>query len=71
MLTYQLPKNVCNQLDCLNRRFLWGGSENKRALHLVSWEDLCVPKRMGGLGLRRMELDNNVLMQKTAWRFSL
>ncbi|OMP00911.1 reverse transcriptase [Corchorus capsularis] len=69
MMTMALPKNVTRSLDSLNNRFLWGGNEQKRGVHLVSWEDVCRPKRMGGLGLRRMELHNIALLQKTAWRF--
>ncbi|OMP01255.1 reverse transcriptase [Corchorus capsularis] len=64
MLTTKLPQNVCTQMDMLNRRFLWGGSESKRALHLVNWETVCTPKKLGGLGLRQMELHNSVLLQK-------
>ncbi|OMO49325.1 hypothetical protein CCACVL1_31074 [Corchorus capsularis] len=53
----------------LSRRFLWGGSEGKKALHLVHWDDVCKPKVYGGLGLQKMEYHNRVLLQKTAWRF--
>lgn len=30
-----------------------------------------LPRRLGGLGIRRMEQHNSVLLQKTAWRFLL
>ncbi|OMO90964.1 reverse transcriptase [Corchorus capsularis] len=69
MLTTKLPASCRNKLDMLNRRFLWGGTENKKALHLVSWDEVCKPKKFGGLGLRQMEYNNRVLLQKTAWRF--
>ncbi|OMO59932.1 reverse transcriptase [Corchorus capsularis] len=69
MLTNRLPTCILDALDKVNRRFLWGGSENKRHMHLVSWDTVCKPKRLGGLGLRNMEIHNRVLMQKTAWRF--
>lgn len=51
MLTARLPNGVVHELDKLNRRFLWGGTESKRALHLVKWTDVCLPKRYGGLGM--------------------
>ncbi|OMO76456.1 hypothetical protein COLO4_25560 [Corchorus olitorius] len=35
----------------------------------LTWHDVCIPKAMGGLSLRRMELHNRALLQKTAWRF--
>ncbi|OMO51807.1 reverse transcriptase [Corchorus capsularis] len=69
MLTTKIPQGVIAKLDCLNRRFLWGGSEDRRTINLVRWEEVCKPKIFGGLGLRSMEFHNRVLLQKTAWRF--
>lgn len=69
MPTSKLPQNVCNQMYMLNRRFLWSGSESKRAFHLVNWETVCTPKGLVFIGLSRMELHNSVLLLKTAWRF--
>lgn len=50
----------------MNNRFLWGGNEHKRGVHLVAWKDVCIPKSMGGLSLRRMELHNRALLQKNS-----
>ncbi|KAE8705254.1 hypothetical protein F3Y22_tig00110429pilonHSYRG00378 [Hibiscus syriacus] len=58
-----------NEIDRVNRRFLWGGNAEKRTTHLVSWEDVYKPKKFGGLGLRTMAKHNSVLLQKTEWRF--
>ncbi|OMO56897.1 reverse transcriptase [Corchorus capsularis] len=69
MLTTKIPTGIICKLDSLNRRFLRGGSETKKTLHLVQWEEVCKPKVYGGLGLRSMELHNRVLLQRTAWRF--
>lgn len=49
MMTMCLPKNVTTVLDSLNNRFLWGGNEHKRGVHLVAWKDVCCPKARGGL----------------------
>lgn len=36
----------------------------------MRWEEVCKPKKIGGLGLRSMENHNKVLLQKKkAWRF--
>ncbi|OMO52119.1 hypothetical protein COLO4_37408 [Corchorus olitorius] len=40
MLTTKLPVSCRNNLDMINRRFLWGGSEGKKALHLVRWDEV-------------------------------
>lgn len=55
---------VIGKLDSLNRRFLWGASEDKKAIHLLRWDEVCKPKRFGGLGLRKMEFHNKVLLYK-------
>ncbi|KAE8695714.1 hypothetical protein F3Y22_tig00110694pilonHSYRG00408 [Hibiscus syriacus] len=61
-------QGTINEIDRVNRRFLWGGNAEKRTTHLVSWEDVCKPKKFGGLGLRTMAKHNSVILQKTTWR---
>lgn len=39
-----LPKATLNDLDKISNDFLWGDSENKKKLHLVSKEDTFKPK---------------------------
>lgn len=39
--------------------------------HLVDWEQVCIPKQRGGLGIRRMDLMNKDLLCKHLWRFEL
>lgn len=65
MMTIFLPKNLTSSLDSLNNRFLCSGNDQKMG-HLVAWKDLSCPKRMGGLSLRRMELDNLALLKKNS-----
>ncbi|KAE8691524.1 hypothetical protein F3Y22_tig00110890pilonHSYRG01693 [Hibiscus syriacus] len=69
MMTSKLPISIVNEIDRFNRRFLWGGNEEKRVPHLVAWDEVCRPKRFGWLGLRTMSKYNVVLLQKTAWRY--
>ena len=37
------------------------------AIHLVSWEDLCKPKELIGVGLRHMKECNKAYTIKLAW----
>jgi hypothetical protein len=50
-----LPKRIIYLLELLFNRFLLSGSDVK-AKAKVSWERLCVPKKEGGSGIRRLDL---------------
>jgi hypothetical protein len=65
-----LPAKVCDNLDALNRNFLWGSTVDKRKLHLVNWKKVTQPKRFGGLGLHSAKVRNTVSMAKLVWRAS-
>lgn len=47
---------------------MWGGSEEKRNTHWVSWNDVCMPMENGGLGLKRLEFFNKSLFFKWRWK---
>ena len=63
-----LPKKVCDKLDSLNRNFWWGFSgEKKHGLYLKSWDSICSPKALGGLGIKKTEDMNQDLVAKLTW----
>ncbi|VVA40999.1 PREDICTED: reverse mRNAase, partial [Prunus dulcis] len=68
MQTAKLPMSVCDKLDQLNRNFLWGHTSNTSKIHLVNWEQVCKPKIVGGLGIKRSAWMNQALLAKTGWR---
>ena len=47
--------------------FLWCQGEMKRGKAKVSWEDVCLPKYEGGLGVRKLETFNVALMSTHIW----
>lgn len=51
MQTFRLLHIICDHLDRLIKRFIWQESNDKRKIHLSSWETLCQPKRIEGLVL--------------------
>lgn len=50
------------------RNFLWGGHEDKRKCHLVSWKQVCLPTCDGGLGIWTIKEVNDALLSKWLWR---
>jgi hypothetical protein len=68
MQTAKLPVNVCNQLDKINRNFLWGNNTTQTRVHLVNWDQVCRPKKNGGLGIKKTSHMNQALLAKASWR---
>ena len=67
---FQIPKTIKEDLDKIQRRFLWGGSSSNKKLHWVDWKSVCNLKELGGLGLIDLNLKNRALLNKWIWRFS-
>ncbi|XP_062006018.1 uncharacterized protein LOC133723218 [Rosa rugosa] len=68
MQTAKLPMKLCDKLDKLNRDFLWGDTEQKRKVHLSSWDLVCRPKCNGGLGIKKTTDMNKAMLAKASWR---
>ncbi|KAL8170556.1 hypothetical protein V2J09_022360 [Rumex salicifolius] len=68
---FSMPVNSMGVLpfsiDAITRSFIWGSSKSARKMHLVNWEDVTKPKKVGGLGVKRMKELNLALMGKLAW----
>lgn len=64
-----VPVQVTKQMEAIQNRVLWGDAENKRAYHLVNWEEDKLPMRMDGLGRRSITTMNKALHDKWIWRF--
>ena len=63
-----LPIHLCENLDKINRDFLWGSTREKKKLHLVRWSKIIKPKEEGGLGLQVAREKNLALLAKLNWR---
>ena len=66
---FTIPKAVAARLESIQRNFLWGSSEGSFKYLLVAWENVCLPVRMGGLGIRSVVPFNQVLLGKWLWRY--
>ncbi|KAL7182802.1 hypothetical protein ACSBR1_041471 [Camellia fascicularis] len=68
MQTMKLPKRACNDIDKMNRNFLWGDTLKKKKIHLVNWNEACKKKKHGGLGIRKARDHNRTLLSKLGWK---
>lgn len=55
---------VINVIEKIRRSFLWGGHENKKKIHWVSWENVTSSKNNGGLGVGSILALNIGLLMK-------
>ena len=71
MNCFKLTKNINEDLDKINRKFLWAlniGFKEAKGFPLVAWDEVCRPKSEGGLGIRRNEDVNKATITKLGWR---
>ncbi|GFY80587.1 hypothetical protein Acr_01g0003960 [Actinidia rufa] len=71
MSIFKMPEGVIKSIESIQSRFLWGGSDLKRKIHLVAWSKLHQSKICGGLGIRDIKLLNEALLLKWWWRFGM
>ncbi|VFQ61358.1 unnamed protein product [Cuscuta campestris] len=71
MLNYDkiflLPDNVMKKIMALCRNFLWSSTPDYKKCPLVSWDEVCLPKQEGGLGLKNLLKWNQACLMKLLW----
>ena len=55
---------LCDEMTSVIRAFWWGQSNGKNKMAWLSWDKVCNPKEMGGLGFRNLKSFNLALLAK-------
>ncbi|XP_062106076.1 uncharacterized protein LOC133817538 [Humulus lupulus] len=70
MNIFILPQKVVAAIDKCCRDFLWRTKGHRSKLHLTSWEQVCLPKKYGGVGFCEGRKWNIAMMAKYIWAIS-
>lgn len=68
MTCFKFPRGLCQHITLFIQNFWWGSKKGERKMVGVSWDSMTMPKHMGGVGFRNMEISNICLLAKQAWR---
>lgn len=71
MSVFRFFGSCLKEIESLCLVFLWFGFELKISKAKVSWKDVCLLKKEGGLGLRLLKEINIVFCLKLLWRLFL
>jgi mannosylglycoprotein endo-beta-mannosidase len=69
MMSTLIPKSCLDEIQKMQRQFIWGDTAVKRRYHAIGWDRVTLPKWMGGLGLRKLETMNRACLLKLVWKF--
>ncbi|XP_074315611.1 uncharacterized protein LOC141651816 [Silene latifolia] len=64
---FLLPKTVIHKVESVCRSYLWAGSADSHKVPYVAWEQCCLPKNKGGLGIVNCPLWNVASIGKYTW----
>ena len=67
MGVYKLGEEVHQKMDSIRSQFFWSGTGDKFRYHMVKWEQMCLPKDFGGLGIINTRIFNDTLLLKWVW----
>ncbi|CAI8600558.1 unnamed protein product [Vicia faba] len=70
MQIFALPKKIIHHIEALCRRFLWTRSDIKTKKAHVAWDQVCNPKKVGGLNMISLVEWNQATIGKMIWNLN-
>ncbi|KAK5818634.1 hypothetical protein PVK06_023577 [Gossypium arboreum] len=67
MQTMMVPKGLCDEIERIVWKFVWGSNNGNAKVALVSWDSMCQPKAHRGLGLRHLKDHNTSFMMNVGF----
>ncbi|CAH9109352.1 unnamed protein product [Cuscuta europaea] len=67
MNVFLFPKDLCREMEVLMNAFWWMGQSGK-GIKWRSWDFSCKPKKLGGMGFKKIRDFNLSMLAKQAWR---
>ena len=64
MSVFQLPKNLCKDINSLMSKFFWGHKQKDSCTAWMGWSKMAKAKDKGRLGFRDLEWFNLALLAK-------
>ena len=64
---FVIPVKCAERMEKIQRDFLLNEVEGKKRYPLVTWDKVRLPKKYGGLGIRKLTLLNRALLAKQLW----
>jgi len=68
---FMIPSGVIKEVEKICRNFLWGAHESCKKIPYVAWDNICKPKKYGGLGLRNLDAWNKASLAKLVWAVAM
>ncbi|EOY03422.1 Uncharacterized protein TCM_018478 [Theobroma cacao] len=69
MSIFKMPQGVKEELEKIQRHFLWVGGNSTGGIHYITWDTVSNYKEEGGFDLIDLEVKNQALLTKWIWMY--